>query len=698
MKKNSSISKYEDIVLTESEIDNNKHINTCSFENNPLHITNLSNNKNNSNINNDENLNFSNIKEKVKIFSIKVKRGIFWSERIACIKNNMFVYYNYSGEKRFEHAISDCVLKIVSSINSKEAEGVLLSKSKKFTEIRIKDGIKYDKKINNGLRGILIELEIKKEELNRYSRLIEKRISIDALNKDFDNLNSVRCSDSNVTDLVGFKEYTSNFNKITDKIINDSFKNDKKISENDSLYEDCLEINNLEDKNCFKESKTSIDISNNINIDVNYNEKVNINACNSNNKINMLNNEDTKKKSFLCVSIPKAIFKSNDVPITEIYKSCINEPELKVINKDNSRISFNRSIECLNNFHNVELTSKMKTLYDLSNNKYKEASFIFNMSTIKLLMILVIISYMFFINVTHVINISKNNYYNNTSIVVAKSKEIKQLKKEDIDINYDIDIISNTYEENKHNKDTVINNYYYKFDFIFKKISNLFEIDYYNQKRIIIAIELIVISIIIKLLISYYQTLKHAKTNTFCYNNNLEDSCLIAKTVTYVNEHGNEVFSHLSKGLYNKKIFSNLVKHERNNGYMTYSYIFDNNLAYDMSVKRLAFKKKGLFSIAEFFNDDLYKLTVIESLVNNNANNINFEKSQEEFKFSKITIFMPLFIYTKYNIPNLLFFSNINSCDIINKLYNKNDYELTNYTQTNSSDKNKLLINLINKI
>lgn len=219
-----------------------------------------------------------NLSEDTEIYDIKVKRGLFWSDRLMIIANNKVTYFNYKFEKRYEEEIH--LINILSEENPKSPleHVVVLSNKKNEYTLSIKNniGVYNSSCSKKGVKGFL-------KEIRTWER------------------------SSNVKGLIINKDEYGKINKSV------------KSLESASVYEEC-------------------NMDNPMNLQTDEIEKDNQEGNKTNKENHTKNNVNHKKIEFMCISIESAIINSINIPMTEILKSLLNQKYICFISDSLSSI------------------------------------------------------------------------------------------------------------------------------------------------------------------------------------------------------------------------------------------------------------------------------------------------------------------------------------------------------------------------
>ena len=239
-------------------------------------------------------------------YIVKVKRGAFWSERVMVIEENKVQYFKRSGEKRFDENIIDCNLINEENITDlKKHTVILVSKNKKFEDVKLKNDEAY------------------------------------IINKD----GKAYCDKPNLTDFI--KDFklaqakiisNSKFGRSAEKIskIMEKEKNLKKSLSIDLSTDSEFKLTSEEVDNYYLDSQKEY-------------EGIQIKYKNINQTSNFIeSSKNESKESFHCMRIEKVISNSLDVPLTEIFKTFLNQNFDSTINFNSSEISTNTNLDYLN--------------------------------------------------------------------------------------------------------------------------------------------------------------------------------------------------------------------------------------------------------------------------------------------------------------------------------------------------------------
>jgi hypothetical protein len=148
----------------------------------------------------------------------------------------------------------------------------------------------------------------------------------------------------------------------------------------------------------------------------------------------------------------------------------------------------------------------------------------------------------------------------------------------------------------------------------------------------------------------------------------------VLRSNVLINTNAKDVYKLLSNNISINELYKNLSSHSSSEGTMKYNFIDKNNASYELKVKRLGMKRNKFYIIAEFIEEDLFKMILIESPVINND-----ISDENDFSFCKVSAFLNLSLFEKYSIPNFIYYNQIY---FTNKLYNHfstKNMELSSY-------------------
>ena len=154
----------------------------------------------------------------------------------------------------------------------------------------------------------------------------------------------------------------------------------------------------------------------------------------------------------------------------------------------------------------------------------------------------------------------------------------------------------------------------------------------------------------------------------------------ILKSSVLINVNAKDVYKVLSNNTSINEFLKNLTSFSSSEGIMKYNFSDQNNVNFELKVKRLGMKRNKFYIIAEFIEEDLFKMILIESPVINN--NISEET---DYSYCKVSVFLNLSLYGKYSIPNFIFFNQISFTNKLYSHFSTKNMELSSYFNNNKT-------------
>ena len=556
----------------------------------------------------------SNKNFKAKYF-IKVKRGAFWSERIVVLNENLIQYFKSEGEKRFEEKLITCNLE--KEENSKDPLKhliVLTSKKDAFEDVKLMNSDKNFEKKNGkvtktraGLEEFIFDFnDLTKRIIGEKAKLrntineTKEKEKIEKVMKEKENENEKSVKDENVKSITQSSQIESIPLTTESVILHKEETIDSNANANDGA--DATQEADYTDISLKAEKKPS---------------------------------HQNQNKVF-CMKVEKVVNDSIKIPLTEILKTLVNEPEEEFKYVNNVRISSNHSLNDLNYFttivenYNKPIVEKHnEECLELLAEQQNETRNIFIISFLCFLYLLI----------------------------------------------FQLDFSNNELGEESHTNPS--------FSSITEKGNFLMS----NHLKLIFLLVAFIFSFI-SLFIFRGKTREELESKQFMYKPVYSsiDSNSVIKLTSFINENFKDTIEFFSNSKYSKEYLKNLdnisIGETEKDG-LEYSFTENSSkISYidgksvmkslfgekeknkdsklNFKVKRLALKRKDLFIIGEFAGNNLLKLTCVES-------------AGEGVEFCKVSVFIPLRTVIKNELSEVILNSLIDSLDLVlNFFQNKN--------------------------
>lgn len=624
----------------------------------------------------------------IQTYFLKVKRGTFWSERTLVLTDNLLQYYKDNGEKRFEEKIEYCKLTGEEDKNDFKKHMIILSSEKKlFEDVKIMNNEKYIKidnktgkivKDKQGLVEFIKDFNFLKQKNKENimtldkSRTIERALTQKIKNPEKENIDNESLTNNNVNQsainnydndaiseiklkaqTMKNQDFIDMANKEYKEYNNNSNKKDK--AESQQEIKDSVTPGNISEKSDIKKSLNTENTekvqNNNITNSTNTTTipKDNAIAEISNKeeciKENKLETKPSNNKIF-CMTLENIINNSIKVPLTEIYKTLINEKEESFSYYNNSRISSNKNLESLNNLTTLidyHHQKKLKLTNELILHNSKQTNFLIEDNLI-LLFGCLLISLSFCLR--------NNDIFMPSISLIALSLAFILLC-----------IIINKKRMSNINTSSANSN-----------VKGLFS----------------------------------TKLSSDLLKKKISPNSII-KLSSFINEEAKEVSNLFSNGKLAKEYSKYLISvNDSSEGGLEYTYqntfVEGEEGETKIVIKRLALKRKNLFLIGEFIKDDLLKLIAIESYetpeniektsildtstLNTTTTSINGENESD---ITKVSIYLSLDTVFKNNLPDTIEASFLESLDLVYNYFNLRNFNEI-ITNSNVLELNNALI------
>lgn len=307
-------------------------------------------------VNNEENENNkkSNSKSKTFLkFLVKLKRGAFWSERILVLTDTKLMYFKRDGEKRFDEDLSSC--KISSEQFSGELKKhtiIISSTNNKFEDIKlINDESNMSSNngvvtlIKPGLSDFVKEFnQIKMSSVDKEEKLRNtEKFSTQKVNRE-DISKKLAFSESKTEKTDNESNFDLSASNVNDNLLLKSITPVKHISSSAVLGNQNNESNDIIDKS---------------NVIINENTM-------SNQKVSSQNTSTSTHIHHM--KMDKVIYNSVDIPLTEIFKTFICEPDICNDSMYGSKISSNFNLDLMAKLPKYDEISNLTVISEMEKN------------------------------------------------------------------------------------------------------------------------------------------------------------------------------------------------------------------------------------------------------------------------------------------------------------------------------------------
>ena len=537
-------------------------------------------------------------------FLVKLKRGAFWSERILVLTEKKLMYFKKDGEKRFDEDISSCKISSEQFSNEIKKHTIIISSTNsKFDDIKLINDESNMSSTNGvvslikpGLSDFIKEFNTLKNNSNNKEEKIRntEKFSTQKINRD-EISKKLEFSESKIETTDNESNFDLTNSKKDDNIIN-------------SKSEILTPINHISSSALINSKNNETDI-------IDSNNLVLLEKNQSNSKVNT----QTASTHIHHMKMDKVIYNSSEIPLTEILKTFICEPEICCDAFFGSKITSN---------FNLDLLRKIPKPYELS--------YLTEISNIE--------------EQINDVSLNENKNHKSSLILIISI------------LSYNL-ISSLNFNNNDFNLYT----------FVTENLLN---------------ISILLFALIVFLFFSKSNELEVRSVGEMCKEykeKSLHFSTDSTLKVSYYFQHSFNTLVDFFKSYQNTKEYmkniENIDDSKKEEGLI---YVMNNGTkdkVVRFKVKRIAIKRNSLFIIAEYVNNDLLKMIVVEKVSRNEETETN-----QEINFSKVSVFIPVNVTLKHKIPETFIHNSIESLHLVDQLF------LRNNMNSIPQDLNQLLI------
>lgn len=539
-------------------------------------------------------------------FLVKLKRGAFWSERILVLTDKKLMYFKKDGEKRFDEDISSCKISSEQFSNEIKKHTITISSTNnKFDDIKLINDESNMSSTNGvvslikpGLSDFIKEFNALKNNSNNKEEKIRntEKFSTQKINRD---------------DISKKLEFSESKIETTDNESNFDLTNSKKVDTiTNSKNEILTPTNHISSSAIINSKNYETDIIDSSNL-------VSLEKNQSNSKAN----SQSTSTHIHHMKMDKVIYNSSEIPLTEILKTFICEPEICCGSLFGSKITSN---------FNLDLLRKIPKPYELS--------YLSEISNIE----------------EQINDVSSNENKNHKSSLILIISILSYYLISSLNFN---------------------NNDFNLYTFVAENLLNIC---------------ILLFALIIFLFFSSSSQLEVRTVGEMCKEykeKSLHFSTDSTLKVSYYFQHSFNTLVDFFKSYQNTKEYmkniENIDDSKKEEGLI---YVMNNGTkdkVVRFKVKRIAIKRNSLFIIAEYVNNDLLKMIVVEKVSRNEEKENNQE---QEINFSKVSVFIPVNVTLKHKIPETYIHNSIESLHLVDQLF------LRNNMNSIPQDLNQLLI------